>query len=278
MLDLEFAELSETGPTREKNEDRCGHFVPATQEAARSRGWGFAVADGVGGQVDGEIASRIAIEALLSGLPSVSSSEPLTVALPRLIRTANERIFEYAGEYAGEHSGTGHRSGPMATTIVACAIRYDRAAISHVGDSRCYLIRRGSVTALTADHTVASEQFGMGILTSREAASARTASLLTRALGNELFVNIDTIEQVLTPGDVLMLCSDGLHRAVTAEELAEHVHPEAELNAAAARLVELANTRDGSDNVTVQLVRIRAVERVGMYRGRLYKLPETPTS
>jgi len=80
MLDLEFAELSDTGPTRDNNEDCCGHFVPATPEAAQSRGWCFAVADGVGGQAGGEVASRLAIETLLSRLPSISSTESLTLA------------------------------------------------------------------------------------------------------------------------------------------------------------------------------------------------------
>src|SRR5271163_235145 len=98
MLDLEFAELSDTGPTRSHNEDYCGHVLPATPEAARARGWCFALADGVGGQADGEVASRLATESLLSGLSSVLASESLTVALPRLIRTANQRVYEASGD------------------------------------------------------------------------------------------------------------------------------------------------------------------------------------
>ncbi len=268
MLDLEFAELSDTGPTRGHNEDCCGHVLPATPEAAQARGWCFALADGVGGQADGEVASRLAIESLLSGLPSVSSSEALTVALPRLIRTANQRVYEASGD--------SHRSGGMATTIVACAIRFDRAVVAHVGDSRCYLIRRGQVNALTRDHTVPSEQLRMGILTSRQAAAAKTGNLLSRCLGRELFVNVDIGDHLLTTGDVLLLCSDGMHRSVTPADMAAAVGPKAELKAAAAHLVSLANTRDGSDNVSIQLIRIRAVESVGMYRGRLYKLPGAP--
>src|SRR5271170_5983488 len=154
MLDLEFAELSDTGPTRENNEDCCGHFVPAPPEAAQSRGWCFAIADGVGGQAGGEVASRLAIETLLSRLSSVSSTELLTLSLPRIIQVANQRIFEAAADVVEQ----GRRAGSIATTIVACAIRYDRATISHVGDSRCYLIRRGEVSQLTRDHTVANEQ------------------------------------------------------------------------------------------------------------------------
>jgi PPM family protein phosphatase len=271
MLDLEFAELSDTGPSRDNNEDHCGHFVPATPEAAQSRGWCFAIADGVGGQAGGEVASRVAIETLLSRLPSVSSTESLTLALPRLIQVANQRIFEAAADVV-EH---GRRAGSIASTIVACAIRYDRAVVAHVGDSRCYLIRRGEVTQLTRDHTVATEQRRLGILTSRQAASAPTRNLLSRSLGNELVVNVDTSDHLLSAGDTLLLCSDGLYRTVTPPDMASAINPKHDIKAAATQLVSLANARDGSDNVSVQIIRIKSVESVGMYRGRLYKLPRS---
>jgi serine/threonine protein phosphatase PrpC len=269
MLDLEFAELSDTGPTRGNNEDCCGHFVPATPEAAQSRGWCFAIADGVGGQAGGEVASNLAIETLLSRLPSISSTESLTLALPRLIQAANQRVFEAAADVVEN----GHRGGSIATTIVACAIRYDRATVAHVGDSRCYLIRRGEVSQLTRDHTVANEHRRLGILTSRQASSASTKNLLSRSLGNEMFVSIDTSDHLLTAGDALLLCSDGLYRSLSVSEMASAVSPKQDLTASAERLVSLANARDGSDNVSVQIIRIKSVESVGMYRGRLYKLP-----
>jgi protein phosphatase len=273
MLDLEFAEISDIGPTRGNNEDCCGHFVPATPEAARSRGWCFAVADGVGGQEGGEVASRVAIETVLAGFPSVSSSEPLSAALPRILQKANQRVFEASAEAIGDGFRQGYRSGSIATTIVACGLRHDRATVAHVGDSRCYLVRRGEATALTRDHTVAGEQARLGILTGRQAASASTANLLTRCLGAEMFVNVDWSEHLLAAGDVLLLCSDGLHHSVKPSDMAAAVHSGADLKAAAAQLVSLANARDGSDNVTVQIIRVKAVESVGMYRGRLYRLP-----
>jgi PPM family protein phosphatase len=268
MLDLDFAELSDIGPTRERNEDSCGHFVPATPEAAQSRGWCFAIADGVGGQAGGEIASRLAIETLLSRIASVSSTESLTAALPRILQVANQRVFEAAADVIE----AGRRAGSISTTIVACAIRYDRATVSHVGDSRCYLIRRGEVTQLTRDHTVANEQRRLGILSSRQAASANT-HLLSRSLGAEMVVNVDTSEHLLSAGDVLLLCSDGLSRSVNSADMAAAVSAKRELKDASGQLVALANSRDGSDNVSVQVIRIRSVESVGMYRGRLYKLP-----
>jgi serine/threonine protein phosphatase PrpC len=266
MLDIEFAELSETGPTRDHNEDSIGSYQPATPEEAQARGWLFALADGVGGQDGGEVASQIAVETLLSRFPSISASEPLTTALPRIIQTANQRVYEA--------SASDFRAGSIATTVVCCALRFDRAVIAHVGDSRCYLIRRGQVTALTRDHTVANEQLRLGILSARQAANANTASLLSRCLGNEMFVNVDTSEQLVTPGDVLLLCSDGVHHSVRPADMADALPAKAGLEEAAAHLVALANRRDGSDNVSVQIIRIRSVERVGMYRGRLYKLPQ----
>jgi len=270
MLDIEFAELSDTGPTRKNNEDSCGHYLPATPEEAQLRGWCFAIADGVGGQEGGEVASALAIDTILTRLPSVSANESLTTALGRIVQMANQRVYEA--------SAVGFRMGSIATTIVACALRYDRAVVAHVGDSRCYLVRRGQVEALTRDHTVASEHLRLGILSSRQALSANTSNILSRCLGSEMFVNVETSDHLVTGGDVLLLCSDGLHRSVTSGDIAELVGPKADLEAAAAKLVALANTRDGSDNVSVQLIRIRAVESVGMYRGRLYKLPRAPFS
>ena len=158
----------------------------------------------------------------------------------------------------------------MATTIVACALRFDRVAVAHVGDSRCYLIRRGHAKPLTRDHTVASEQQRLGVL--QDAASARTRHLLSRSLGNDLFVAVDTSENLVLAGDVLLLCSDGLYASVTASDMAQVISQRADLQAAAQELVAIANQRDGSDNISLQLIRVRGVERVGMYRGRPYKL------
>ncbi len=265
MLDVEFAELSDTGLVREHNEDYIGHFAPATPVLVRSHGWLFTLADGVGGQAKGEVASRTAVESVLSGFQSAPAEESHSALLPRLLQRANTAVYE-----------TGRAASPggvaMATTFVACALRFDRAVVSHVGDSRCYLIRRGHCAALTRDHTVAGEQARLGLISSKEAAESHTRHVLSRSLGNDLFVNVETNETQVYVGDVLMLCCDGMHGAVTPSEIAAVVTHEADLNAAAHKLVEMAKTADGSDNISVQLIRIRGVERVGMYRGRPYRL------
>jgi len=260
MLEIDFAELSDPGRVRTGNEDYVGHVAPDTLEQARSHGWLFAVADGVGGHDRGEVASRTAIETVLDGFRQASRGEALSGLLEKLVRRANTRVLD-----AGMNS-------TMATTLVACALRYDRAVIAHVGDSRCYLVRGGAATLLTRDHTVANDHARLGLLSSSEAAEAETRHILSRSLGTELSVNAEIDDYQVLPGDTLLLCSDGLHGAISAEDIARVVSETADVEAAASRLVALANEKDGSDNVTAQLIRVQNVERVGMYRGRPYKL------
>jgi protein phosphatase len=266
MLDIEFAQLSDPGKSRDHNEDYMGYAVPESEERARSHGWFFALADGVGGHDDGEIASRAAVQHLLKGFREAPRGEPLGGLLMRLAREANLCVYE-----SGKRASPGGTA--MATTLVACALRYDRAAVVHAGDSRCYLIREGSAALLTRDHTVANEQQKLGILSARDAADSPNRHVLVRSLGHDLFVNVDVADIQVLPGDVLLLCSDGLHNSVEGSEMAAVAgRPGANLEAAARRLIDIANDRDGGDNISVSISRVRDVERVGMYRGRPYKL------
>ncbi len=264
-MDVEFAELTDLGRVREGNEDYLGHVVPATPEETGARGFLFAVADGVGGQALGEVASRTAVESLLAGFREAPINEAHSSMLQRLVRDANTRVID-AGQEAGP---LGSR---MATTLVACALRHDRATVAHVGDSRCYLIRRGQANLLTRDHTLVNEQVRLGILSPQQAAQSESRHLLSRSLGSELFVNVDIEEHQVLAGDVLVLCSDGLHGFVPGSEIAALTSHGGDLAAAAKRLVDIANQRDGDDNITLQIVRVRSVERTGMYRGRPYRL------
>ncbi len=265
MLEIEFSEQTDIGKVRPTNEDAHGHVVPANAAQARSHGWLFVLADGVGGHARGEVASRMAVDCLLEGFRESLSGEPHTALLPLLAERANQRIYEASTTAAS--GGT-----RMSTTVVACALRHDRAVIAHVGDSRCYLIRKGHATQLTRDHTVVNEQLRMGLISEGESSQSSHRNLLLRSLGNDLFVKVDVEQAQIVPGDVLLLCCDGLHGALGAAEIAQVVVQHKEPEEAAQRLVELANERDGSDNITVQVVRVRNVERVGMYRGRPYKL------
>ncbi len=265
MLDVEFAQLSDFGKSRDHNEDYLGYAAPETPERARTHGWLFALADGVGGHDDGEVASHAAVEHLVNGFRDAPKNETLGPLLTRLVQAANVCVYE-----KGKTASVGGNN--MATTMVACALRYDRAAVAHAGDSRCYLIREGCASLLTRDHTVANEQLKLGILSAKEFANSPNRHVLVRSLGNDLFVNVDLAEPQVLPGDVLVMCSDGLHNSVEGSEMAALTSRGADLDNAARRLIELANDRDGNDNISVSIIRIRDVERVGMYRGRPYKL------
>src|SRR5260370_474169 len=136
-----------------------------------------------------------------------------SVLLPRLVQEANGHVFE-----AGMSNGLAGRA--MATTLVACALRFDRAVVAHVGDSRCYLVHRDRAAVLTRDHTMANEQVRLGVLSAKEAAESSTKHVLSRSLGGDLFVGVDTSDHQVHAGDVLVLCSDGLHGAVESSEIA----------------------------------------------------------
>ena len=265
MLDLEFSELSDTGRVRTRNEDYLGHVVPGSPSQARSQGWLFALADGVGGQRQGEVASRAAVQEALAGFRRAKDGALHKDVVNQIVQSANARVCE--SEALSGRSGAG-----MASTIVVCALRFDRATVAHVGDSRCYLIRSGDAKPITRDHTVAADQARLGLVSAEEAAESSARHVLSRSLGMNLFVNVEIDEVQLLAGDVLLLCSDGLHGAVSAAEMAEATRRHRDLAAAAQELVDRANEQDGSDNVSLQLIRVRSVERMGMYRGRPYKL------
>ena len=151
---------------------------------------------------------------MIAGFRASPKGEAHTALMPRIVQKANIRVYEL-----GRAASPG--GSRMATTIVACALRYDRVVMAHVGDSRCYLIRHGLASQLTRDHTVVAEQVRLGILSAKEAAEAQTRHLLSRSLGNDLFANVEIGDHQVHPGDVLLLCSDGLHGPVKGSELAE---------------------------------------------------------
>ncbi|HKD75770.1 MAG TPA: protein phosphatase 2C domain-containing protein, partial [Ktedonobacterales bacterium] len=246
------------------NEDYLGYLLPYTPEQLRSHGCVFVLADGVGGQQKGEVASQLAIETVLDGFSHAKSGEPHKTLLARVIQAANLQVYE-------EGSASLANAG-MATTIVACALRADRAVIAHVGDSRCYLVRDGRAKTITRDHTIAAEQIRLGVMSAPEAAESPNRHLLSRSVGNDMMVNVEIDEIQVQKGDLFLQCSDGLHASVFPEDIASVVARNDSLHAAAEKLVAMANERDGSDNVSVQLIRIHDVERTGMYRGRPYNL------
>jgi protein phosphatase len=266
MLDVQFAQASDFGKVRTNNEDAMGWFIPSSRQQARSHGYLFAVADGVGGLDLGEVASATAISVLREGFAAAQAGTMLAGLLPRLVQHANAAVHDctLAPEYRGKR---------MATTLVACALRHDQAIVSHVGDSRCYLVRNGHAKQVTQDHTWVNEQRKMGLISASEIAESDSRHVLIRSLGPEMFVSPDTTTVTLQAGDVLVLSTDGVHDEMGDKAIAAIVSQKKEIEEIARELVTRAVEIDGGDNTTAQVIRVRSVEQVGMYRGRPYRLP-----
>ena len=266
MLDVQFGQASDFGKVRTNNEDAMGSFVPASRAQTRSHGFLFVVADGVGGMDLGEVASSTAVSVLADEFAKAPSGSMLINLLPRLIERANTAVHDCRldPKYRGQQ---------MATTIVACALRYDQAVVSHVGDSRCYLVRKGQARQITQDHTLVNEQRKMGLISADEIAASDSRHVLIRSVGPEMFVSPDTTAVTLQAGDVLVLSTDGLHDEMKEQEIAAIVSQKKDAALIAKELVARAVEIDGGDNTTAQVIRVRAVEQVGMYRGRPYRLP-----
>lgn len=266
MLDVVFGQATDPGKTRTNNEDSMGCFIPNSRHQARSHGYLFVVADGVGGLDLGEIASSKAVSVLVQEFEKAQGGAMLISLLPRLVQYANAAVHDctLAPEFRGKK---------MATTAVACALRHDQAIVSHVGDSRCYLVRKGIAKQITQDHTWVNEQRKMGVISASDIATSESRHVLIRSLGPEMFVSPDTTALTLQPGDVLVLCSDGLHDEMPAETMASIVTQNKPPDEIAQELVARAVEIDGNDNTTAQVIRVRSVEQVGMYRGRPYRLP-----
>ncbi len=266
MLDVQFGQASDLGKVRTNNEDAMGSFIPSSRHQARSHGFLFAVADGVGGMDLGEVASTTAISVLTDEFSGAQADTMLISLLPRLIQHANAAVHDKTLEIE-------FRGKKMATTLVACALRYDQAIVSHVGDSRCYLVRNGKARQVTQDHTLVNEQRKMGLISAEEAPASEARHVLIRSLGPELFVAADTTAVTLQAGDVLVLCTDGLHDQMSETVIAEIASQKKSAQEIAHELVARAVEIDGGDNTTAQVIRVRSVEQVGMYRGRPYRLP-----
>ncbi len=266
MLDVQFGQASDLGKVRTNNEDAMGFFIPASRHQVRSHGYLFAVADGVGGFDLGEVAASTAIAVVTEEFAGAQAGTMLISLVPRLIQQANAAVHDCT--LAPEHRGR-----KMATTLVVCALRYDQAVVSHVGDSRCYLVRDGQTRQVTQDHTLVNEQRKLGLISAGEVATSESRHLLVRSLGPEMFVSPDTAALTLQAGDVLVLCTDGLHNGMGAAEMAAIVSQKKSADELARELVARAVEIDGGDNATAQVIRVRSVEQVGMYRGRPYRLP-----
>jgi protein phosphatase len=223
------ASVSDTGRRRRRNEDAFVVQPPL-----------FAVADGMGGAQAGEIASRLAAEALRES-PGDEAGEERVAAL---IREANRRVYVRSQE---DSAATG-----MGTTMTVAVLEDGLVRIGHVGDSRAYLIRNGLLEQLTEDHSLVAELMRDGKLSPEEAETHPQRSVITRVLGTEPDVDVDTFSVAARPGDLFLLCSDGLTTMVGDEMILRIVQRERrDLTKAARALVSAANGAGGEDNITV---------------------------
>jgi PPM family protein phosphatase len=228
---------TDTGRQRRDNEDNA--FVRAPL---------FVVADGMGGAQAGEVASALAVEEFQHDLGVQGSAEQ---RLTTRIREANRRIYEL--------SHAGHEHAGMGTTLTAVYLDHDDLAVAHVGDSRAYIFRDGTLTRLTQDHSLVEELVRQGKLTEAQAAEHPQRSIITRALGIEVDVEVDTWTYPVRAGDIVLLCSDGLTSMISEEQITEILGAQSSLDRAGDRLIDAANENGGRDNITVVLFRLEDV-------------------
>jgi serine/threonine protein phosphatase PrpC len=244
-LGFEAVKLSDVGRLRPHNEDYTDYFVPPDPRQLAQKGALYLVADGMGGHQAGEVASQGAVEQVIQQYYS-DTTHDVSTSLVRAIRVANQHLYEQA---QADTSKTG-----MGTTLVAAVVLGRKVYVANVGDSRAYLINRKGISQITEDHSWVDEQVRAGLLTPEQARRHPQRNLVTRALGSRPAVEVDLFEGEIGEGDILLLCTDGLTGPVEDPEIAAVIqaHPPDE---AAHLLVDQANERGGSDNITLLIVR-----------------------
>jgi serine/threonine protein phosphatase PrpC len=233
-LRLAHAARTDIGLARAGNEDA---------HVARPEGGLWAVADGMGGHQDGEWASQVIADALAQA-PLGGAFEADVAAVAGAIRDANAAILTRSDAYRLR----------MGSTVAALVLREDRFAALWVGDSRIYRLRNGALRQITRDHTQVQTKVDLGLMTAAEARAHPLSHILTRAVGTDAMVEIDRTDGDVLPGDVFLVCSDGLHGVVPEAEIAAALAAPPEL--ACEGLVALALSHGGPDNVTVAVVAV----------------------
>jgi PPM family protein phosphatase len=241
VLEYEAAGASDQGRIRKTNEDAFGLHLGNDEGACN-----FVVCDGMGGAAAGEIASRLAVDAMLLAM----SPKALTpVTFQEAVDAANESVHRTAENNPAQAG--------MGTTLVAMATRGNHAWVAHVGDSRCYRLRQGRLERLTRDHSLVDEQVRLGQLTPAQAETSPMRNVITRAVGTQDEVDADLIEFAVSPGDLYLLASDGLMREVNDEQIARILLLSTDLKDTCMQLIGAANAAGGHDNITCVLARAR---------------------
>lgn len=248
-LKLKVCGLSDVGRIREHNEDSFDVDV---------EGQVYVVADGMGGHRHGEVASRIAVEAISAAFQDGADLE-IDDSLPPHLGQLKAAIEAAQGAVQSAVEEDVSLVG-MGTTVVAMIVRDDSAGVAHVGDSRAYRLRDGMLQQLTKDHTWVGEQVGAGLLSEEQAKVHPLRNVVTRALGGRGGVQVDVSEVTLMPGDQYLLCSDGLTTMLSDAEIGQHLMNADSIEGASRSLIASANEGGGLDNTTVVMVEVEAAD------------------
>ncbi len=246
------AAATDVGRRRSGNEDSYEIWVSDHLGRDHVADTLLVVCDGMGGSNAGEVASRMAVDAIIRTF-AAEEGHDLEAALEHAVQTANAEVHE--------HSGTRADLKGMGTTCTVAAFKEDTLVLAQVGDSRAYLVRDGRLRQLTEDHSLVAQLLARGQITPAEARTDPRRNVVTRSVGvaPDLDVDVKAFPEPLRPGDTILVCSDGLHGQVTEEELVRAASGES-LDRACRELIALANDRGGPDNITVALARLEGPE------------------
>ncbi len=232
--------LTDTGRNRTQNQDYL-YFSPDSIGAFQNL---FLVADGMGGHNAGDFASRFVVENLL--LYAKVDDRPVITVLREGIARVNGELYAHATENMALQ-GTG-------TTLVAATIEDSTLYVANVGDSRLYIFRDGKLRQITRDHSYVEELVALGEIERDSQEYVKKKNIITRAVGTEMGVNVDFFEEQLMPGDLILMCSDGLSNMVPNEEICRYLESGHSLKEKVGQLIDSANGHGGKDNITVILV------------------------
>jgi protein phosphatase len=246
---LTYRSVTHCGLVRTQNEDAC--CVEQAMSPATPPRYLLAIADGLGGHDSGEIASRKALEAVTNEFRTWQGGSPERF-VARAVRRANDEVFAATHLQPEWHT--------MQTTLTAVALEGDVLAIGHVGDCRLYRLRNNSAELLTRDHTMAMELMQLHLISPEQAAEHPGRYQLTRAVGGEPFLRIDTSREKVMHGDTYLLCSDGLWAQISTDDL-EQTMREQDINKACDNLVQMALATGAPDNITAVMFHIDGIEQ-----------------
>jgi serine/threonine protein phosphatase PrpC len=239
LVHYSAAAVSDRGRKRPTNEDAFGYSV---EDGV------YLVCDGMGGAAAGEVASSLAVDEVMRVLTVRAPDTPLSSLLEQAISAANSVIYSRAQSNS--------KLNGMGTTLVALVTEERRIQILNVGDSRCYRFRIGNLEQITQDHSLVDEQVRLGRMSEEEALRSPLRNVITRALGTQSRVTADIFDLQAEPGDLFLLCSDGLTREVSDIGIASILAEERSLEELCGDLVNAANRAGGGDNITCLLVRV----------------------